>query len=286
MATIVNLTHVQGNGPLISKIEVRAAKRIVVTYTLNGTTEVVDLNFSNLTDGADTFPAPGGQHVNALQQVTAKSDDTIMQLVNFLPVDTEIPAEQTTTHESYPAYPYLADGETETPETITITPSWLPQPASESVLKADVRSKAVAHARACMDAMHAGWVIDNAGAFTNADRWRNTRLWILSGLAVIDTILKSSEQAWGYDAGKNALDVYRVLMPSDRVATWYFAHSEAIWKAYFTESSGNVPAYFNWSNGADIPAFASDASSSTAWDGTGNTLDVDFAVDATPEDFI
>ena len=268
------------NVPSVEKVEVRGHKRVVVKRTVNGTTEVTDFDFSGF--------SKSGYMSRPFSDTVYRVNVNANGITEFALVASGDNPRINGSFQTYPAYPYLANDETQTQETLTETPTWLPTAEASSAAKTRIRSEAVSHARTCFDVMVSGWIVDNTGAFaTIRNKWRNTRLWILSGLAVIDAILDSTESAWGEDVAQNALDAYRSLIPADRsnIETWYFAHTEAIWNVYFTENSGNVPAYFNWRRGDTSPAFASDAASSVLWDGNNNTLDVDFAADATPEDF-
>ena len=271
--------------PVIKKVETRTASRVVVKSELDGTETITDFDLSNTPQQVGY--ALQRAYTDILYNVDVGSDK---QLNVFLAgqVSGAVPDPVIQEITTFPSYPYLAAGETETQETPDTTPTWLPTAETTSEAKSRIRSAAVAHARICFDLMVSGWIVDNTGAFaTIRNKWRNTRLWILSGLAVIDAILDSTDSAWDEDVAQNALDAYQSLIPADRsnIETWYFAHTEAIWNVYFTENSGNVPAYFNWKRGDTSPAFASDAASSVLWDGNNNTLDVDFSASASPEDF-
>ena len=79
-----------------------------------------------------------------------------------------------TTQESdvtYPAYLWLAEGETETTETPTITPDWLPTAATETEIKAGkvaAWKDRIAKAADTFDVAHIG---ENS---QNTDAWKNT----------------------------------------------------------------------------------------------------------------
>lgn len=270
--------------PEIKKIVAVGEKQLHIKRVVNGVEAVADFNFANLADGKSFRQSKD----NTVYTVEALTDSTtFIKVAAGVATGQSVPENIDTTQTTFPFYPYLADGETETTETPDATPSGLPTAETTDEKKTRIRSAAVSHARTCIDLMNAGWAINNAGGFdSDLARWKNTRLWILSALAAIDAILDSTDSAWTVDVAENALMAYQSLVPANRVdiETWYFAHNATIYSAYFG-SAASVGAYFKWTKGAASPAFASDATSSTAWDGTGETLNVSFSAEATPEDF-
>ena len=389
-------TGVNANIPEIKKIQAVSEQQLYIKRDVGGTEEIADYDLSALRTG-ESWKAARTENIYSYAYLI--DEKGFVKIAAGIPAGQPVPAP---IHQIIvpPGYPYLADGETETAETPDTTPSGLPIATSDDDLKKEIRAAAVKHARTCTDLMNANWTLTNAGQFqSDLDRWRNTRLWILSPLAIIDAILKIEQGVLGYfvgednaddavlnageilfqnvanlaqirisdttkngnvissyfsnidnstiltltdgtnthtvnvtnidtsqagglyilgqtddadaivsdfddstevkvsspdfvsewtlNAAQDALAAYQALIPANAedFATWYFAHSEDVWAAYFTKVSGNVPAYFKWTRGADVPAFASDAQSSTIWDGTGNTLDVDFDASANPEDF-
>ena len=141
---------------------------------------------------------------------------------------------------------------------------------------AEIRREAVAHANAALNHMLPIWTMNPDGSFTAVpmaktgvlpNRWWNTRMWIMGPLACIDALLDDSQFA----AAARGLVAYRSLVPpvADRIEFWY-----------------RIRAYFRWlAIGNDVPAFASDAASSTEWSGGTGTEDVHFLPTVTPESF-
>lgn len=277
--------------PQIKAIEVVTSSRVRIKRVVNGVDVITDYLYSGLADG-EQLPRPYTDTVYRCERKSSINDTYKFHIAAGIPSGEALPENILKTLATFPAYPYLVTGETETSLTATQIPTWLPVSETDTERKARIRKEAVAHARACIDLMNSGWVVSNTGALVGTSdraRWKNTRLWILSGLAVIDAILDSTETLWDEDVAEAALAAYKSLVPANRgdIETWYFAHNSAIWTAYFGSTSP-VPAYFKWTRGAANSAFASDAASSTQWvaDTTNNdTLAVTFSANATPESF-
>ena len=279
-------TGENANIPEIKKIQCVSEQQLYIKRDVGGTEEIADYDLSALRTG-ESWKAARTENLYSYAYLIDEK--------GFVKIAAGVPAGQAVPKPIHkiivpPGYPYLADGETETSETPDTTPTGLPTATSDDDLKKEIRAAAVKHARHCTDLMNANWALNNEGQFqSDLDRWRNTRLWIISGLAVIDAILDSTEALWSVDVAEDALKAYKSLIPADKksIETWYFAHNPTIWAAYFGTTSP-APAYFKWTRGANTPAFASDAATSTQWieDTTNNdTLAVTFSVSSTPEDF-
>ena len=147
-------------------------------------------------------------------------------------------------------------------------------PATEKTAleKARVLAAARAHARACLDLMRPGWLIEDVVATGDARvdvtaRWLNTRHWILGGGRCV--AVAARDAGWTADQAEAALAAYQALVPADAgaIVTWYLAHTEATWTAYRAVSGGNAGAYLGWRRGQAIPQFASDAAAAQEWAG-------------------
>lgn len=109
--------------PVLKKVEARTASRVVVTSDLDGTETVTDIDLSNTPEKVGTvLQRP---YSDILYNADVGSDQ---QLNVFLAgqVSGVVPDPVIQEITTFPSYPYLADGETETQDTITDTPSWLP----------------------------------------------------------------------------------------------------------------------------------------------------------------
>ena len=116
--------------PVLKKLEVRDHKRLVATVG-GDEPRVIDFNFSNIIDGAETFSR---YYSDNLYRVTAyDSGLTEFYCVFGLPlvkndkVDVVI--------ESFPNFAYVGYGETSDPDTITEAPDWLPSALTTSEIK-------------------------------------------------------------------------------------------------------------------------------------------------------
>lgn len=167
-------------------------------------------------------------------------------------------------------------------------------PSTEAARKSAIRALAVAHGNRVWDHMRPGWVTRDGGTtFVSENpteqqrRYRNTYYWIMCATKAVTTVCQDS--GWTADQCQEALDAFQSLVPDDpeSIHTWYSAHSEAIWRAYFTLSNNAVPGYFGWQRGNATPAFASDAASSTLWNGVAGSANPTFTVarDAIPGSF-
>lgn len=109
--------------PVLKKVEARTASRVVVTSDLDGTETVRDIDLSNTPEKVGTvLQRP---YSDILYNADVGSDK---QLNVFLAgqVSGVVPDPVIQEMTTFPSYPYLADGETQTQDTITDTPSWLP----------------------------------------------------------------------------------------------------------------------------------------------------------------
>ena len=109
--------------PVLKKVEARTASRIVVTSELDGTETVTDFDLSNTPQQIGyTLQRP---YSDILYNADVGSDQ---QLNVFLAgqVSGSVPDPVIQEITTFPSYPYLVTGETETQDTITDTPSWLP----------------------------------------------------------------------------------------------------------------------------------------------------------------
>ena len=147
----------------IKKVEVRSSKRLVVKSDYLGVSKVTDFDFSNLTQEAGTFSAPNG-YDDICYSVTVLPDNKCsFRLAGF--DNSDRPSIQKS-YTSFPAYPFLDDAETETEETITETPDWLPDALTISELSSKLKSR-VAGSANTFDVAHIGEVSKNTDAYKN-----------------------------------------------------------------------------------------------------------------------
>ena len=151
-----------------------------------------------------------------------------------------------------------------------------PTPTAADRKKA-VREEAVAHARLCLDLMKPGWMIgDGVGRFsvdgaTGATRYRNTWYWIMHACTAV--VFATTRTGWSAAQCEAALEAFKSLVPADedRIRFWYLNHDQNIWAAYSASgASDTLRCWFKYERGAAKPEFATDASSSTLWDGSGH----------------
>ena len=118
--------------PEIRKIEVKSHKRIIISVIdPDDGVKVIDFDFSALQDGIDTKSNRDGYAGNMYQVTAYDSGVTNFLVCGYASFNFNQIYEIT----SYPSFPYLAEGETEISDTITVKFDWLPSIQTDSEIK-------------------------------------------------------------------------------------------------------------------------------------------------------
>lgn len=118
--------------PEVLKIEVLSPSRYIIKRVIDGTEEITDFDFSNLVDGGRV----DRNYSDTVYSVEHNGNEFFVKMCSADTTATDALADEGGHVETFPEYLYLAEGETETPETPTVTPSWLPVAPTGAEVKA------------------------------------------------------------------------------------------------------------------------------------------------------
>ncbi|MEG9862142.1 MAG: hypothetical protein V6Z81_06525 [Parvularculales bacterium] len=249
--------------PILKKVEVRTASRVVIKSDLDGTEAVADFDLSNTPSKIGYALARA--YTDILYNINVGSDQQLnIFLAGQVAGTPPSPILQEIT--TFPAYPYLGDGETATPETTTVTPSWLPTPLGYAEKQQNAidayntvwlpkkrawMSEAVSYADGVPDIVaQVGYYMKAATAFIKA-RFQDAAI----APDVVEAVIE--EMAMGAadidDVGKFAAAIrqYKVLWPEGptQALGWVSISGSTVTRVNLAEAvqlgPGSLPSDFN-----------------------------------------